>query len=92
MLTPSGAVFTALADPTRRRILELLLGRERTVTEIVERFTLTQPGVSRHLKALRDAGLVTVRTDGPRRVYALRTEPLEGLDEWLGPYRERWER
>jgi DNA-binding transcriptional ArsR family regulator len=92
MSTLPGAVFVALADPTRRRILELLLRRERTVTEIVERFTLTQPGVSRHLKALRDAGLVSVRQDGPRRVYSLRTEPLQGLDAWLGPYRERWER
>ena len=76
-----------LADPTRRRILELLLARERSVGELVARFTLTQPAISRHLRALLAAGLVTVRRDGRRRLYRLRTEPLAELADWLEPYR-----
>ncbi len=78
-----------LVDPTRRRILELLLQRERSVGELVDRFTLTQPAISRHLGALRAAGLVTVRRDGRRRVYRLRTEPLAELVDWLEPYGPR---
>ncbi|MGD0385025.1 MAG: metalloregulator ArsR/SmtB family transcription factor [Solirubrobacteraceae bacterium] len=78
-----------LADPTRRRILELLLQRERSVGELVARFTLTQPAISRHLAALRAAGLVTVRRDGRLRVYRLRAEPLAELADWLEPYREQ---
>jgi DNA-binding transcriptional ArsR family regulator len=76
-----------LVDPTRRRMLELLLQRERSVGELVARFTLTQPAISRHLGALRAAGLVTVRRDGRRRVYRLRPEPLTELVDWLEPYR-----
>jgi DNA-binding transcriptional ArsR family regulator len=77
-----------LVDPTRRRILELLFQRERSVGELVARFTLTQPAISRHLGALRAAGLVTVRRDGRRRVYRLRAEPLAELLDWLEPYRQ----
>jgi DNA-binding transcriptional ArsR family regulator len=80
--------FTALSDPARRRILELLRQRERPVGELVEHLRLSQPGVSKHLRVLREAGLVRVRPDGQRRWYGLRAEPLAELDEWLAPYRE----
>lgn len=76
-----------LVDPTRRRIVELLLVRERSVGELVARFTLTQPAISRHLGALLAAGLVSVRRDGRRRMYRLRAQPMAELAEWLEPYR-----
>ena len=78
-------VFEIVADPTRRGIIELLHQRERSVGELIERFTLTQPAVSRQLRVLRDAGLVDVRPDGQRRVYSLRVEPLQEMQRWLGP-------
>ncbi len=81
------AVLDAIAEPTRRRILDALRGRERSVTELVDAVGMHQPGVSRHLKVLRDAGLVEVRRDAQRRLYRLRAEPLRELDEWLEPYR-----
>ena len=74
----------------RRRILELLRDGERGVGELVERLGLSQPGVSKHLRVLREAGLVSVRPDGRRRWYGLRPEPLAELDAWLAPYRELW--
>ncbi len=76
-------VFEIIADPTRRGILELLAQRERSVGELIERFTLTQPAISRHLRALRESGLVDVRPDGQRRMYSLRVEPLQELGAWL---------
>jgi DNA-binding transcriptional ArsR family regulator len=88
--TAAAAPFNALAEPARRRILELLRERERPVSELVERLELSQPGVSKHLRVLREAGLVRVRPDGQRRWYGLRAEPLAELDEWLAPYRELW--
>ena len=84
------AAFAVLAEPARRHILELLRQRERHVGELVERLGLSQPGVSKHLRVLREAGLVRVRPDGQRRWYGLRAEPLAELDEWLAPYREFW--
>ncbi len=84
------AAFGVLAEPARREILELLRERERPVGELVERLALSQPGVSKHLRVLRDAGLVRVRPDGQRRWYGLRAEPLAELDAWLAPYREFW--
>ena len=81
------ALFEAIAEPTRRRILDAVRTEERSVTELVERLGMSQPGVSRHLRILRDAGLVTVRSDAQRRLYGLRSEPLRELDEWLEPYR-----
>jgi len=84
------AAFAVLAEPARRRILELLRERERPVGELVERVGLSQPGVSKHLRVLREAGLVRVRPDGQRRVYGLRSEPLAELDAWLAPYRKLW--
>ena len=82
--------FAVLADPTRRHILDLLCVRERPVGELVERLGISQPGVSKHLRVLREAGLVRVRTDAQRRWYGLRAEPLREVDQWLEPYRRRW--
>ena len=83
-------VYAALADPARRRILDLVSERELSVGEIVEACQLTQPAVSKRLRVLHDAGLVTVRTDGPRRLYSLRTAPLVEIDAWLERHRARW--
>jgi DNA-binding transcriptional ArsR family regulator len=80
-------VFQVVADPTRRGILDLLRERERSVGEIVERFTLTQPAVSRHLRELREAGLVSVRREGQRRVYVLRPERLGEIADWADRFR-----
>jgi DNA-binding transcriptional ArsR family regulator len=82
--------YSALAEPSRRQILDLLRGGERSVTDLVERLHLSQPGVSKHLKVLRDAGLVEVRPDGKRRWYGLRAEPLAEVAGWLEPYRAHW--
>jgi DNA-binding transcriptional ArsR family regulator len=82
--------FEVLAEPTRRRILDLLRERERSVGELVDRLTISQPGVSKHLRVLREAGLVEVRTDAQRRWYGLRPEPLSEVDAWLAPYRRLW--
>ena len=84
------AVLEAIVEPTRRRILDAVRTEERSVTELVERLGMSQPGVSRHLRILRDAGLVTVRSDAQRRLYGLRSEPLRELDDWLEPYRAEW--
>lgn len=84
------SAFTALAEPHRRQILDVLRGGERPAGELVDRLELSQPGVSKHLKVLREAGLVTVRVDGKRRLYALRPEPLVDVDQWLEPYRAFW--
>lgn len=84
------STFEVLAEPTRRRILDLLRDRERSVGELVERIKLSQPGVSKHLRVLRDAGLVDVRVDAQRRWYGLRPEPLAEVDHWLEPYRRMW--
>jgi DNA-binding transcriptional ArsR family regulator len=84
------SAFAAVSEPARRRILELLRERERPVGDLVEHLELSQPGVSKHLRVLREAGLVRVRRDGKRRWYGLRAEPLAELDAWLAPYRELW--
>ncbi|MFA1538531.1 ArsR/SmtB family transcription factor [Actinomadura monticuli] len=85
------SAFAVLAEPTRRRILDLLLERPRPVGELVERLGLTQPGTSKHLRVLRDAGLVRSRQDAQRRVYEVRLEPLAEVDAWLAPYRRAWD-
>jgi len=82
--------FAALADPTRRRIVELLSAGERSAGEIVEEFDVSAPAISQHLKALRDAGLVQVRTDAQRRIYALDATGLENIDAWLKDVRKFW--
>lgn len=83
-------MFAVLADASRRQILDLLREHERPVGDLVDVLQLSQPAVSKHLRVLRDAGLVDVRVDGPRRVYRLRPEPLRQIDEWLAPYRAAW--
>jgi DNA-binding transcriptional ArsR family regulator len=83
--------FEVLAEPNRRRILDLLRAEERPVGDLVDALTISQPAVSKHLKVLRDAGLVEVRSDAQRRLYRVRTEPLRALDAWLAPYRAQWE-
>ena len=82
--------YAALAEPSRREILDLLRGGERSVNELVARLHLSQPGVSKHLKVLREAGLVAVRSRGKQRLYALRPQPLVEVDAWLEPYRAFW--
>jgi len=83
--------FEVLAQPIRRSILDRLRERPHLVGELAEVLGLTQPMVSKHLKVLRDAEFVAVRVDGPRRWYALRSEPLVEMDEWLAPYRWMWD-
>ena len=80
-----------VAEPRRREILDLLRTAERPVNDLVELLALTQPTVSKHLKVLREAGLVEVRQDAQRRWYRLRPQPLTELDAWLEPYRRMWE-
>ena len=82
--------FTAISDPIRRNILELLRHGEQSAGTLVERLDLPQPNVSKHLKVLREAGLVQMTVDGPRRLYRLDPRPLAELDQWLAPYREFW--
>jgi DNA-binding transcriptional ArsR family regulator len=85
------AVFETLADPTRRRIVEVLRGGEQAVNDIVERVEIHQSGVSRHLRILTEAGFVRVRPEGPKRLYSLRPEPFRELDAWVSRYRSLWE-
>jgi len=82
--------FEALAEPNRRRILDVLREGERPAGDLVEALALSQPGVSKHLKLLREAGLVSVRADGQRRLYRLEPQGLSELAAWLAPYRRFW--
>jgi DNA-binding transcriptional ArsR family regulator len=82
--------FEVLAEPARRRILDLLRAGERPVGDLVGELALSQPAVSKHLRVLRDNGFVEVRAEAQRRLYRLRTEPLETVDAWLAPYRHLW--
>ena len=84
------SAFEVLAEPNRRRILDLLCDAERPVGELVARLELSQPAVSKHLRILRDAGLVEVRADAQRRLYRVRPGPLQAIDQWLEPYRRMW--
>jgi DNA-binding transcriptional ArsR family regulator len=88
----TGTTLEVLAEPNRRRILDALRTGEEPVHVLVEQLGLSQPSVSKHLRVLRDAGLVAVRPDGQRRLYRLRPEPLFELDQWLEPYRRMWNR
>ena len=83
-------VLEVLAEPHRRRILDVLRAGESSVGALVEALGSSQPLVSKHLRVLREAGLVDVRVDGQRRLYRLRPEPLTELDAWLAPYRRMW--
>jgi DNA-binding transcriptional ArsR family regulator len=84
------STWSAVADPHRRQMLALMLERPRPVGELVERVGLSQPGTSKHLRVLREAGLVRVRQEAQRRVYELEPGPLAELDMWLAPYRRLW--
>ena len=83
-------VFAILADPTRRRMLDTLRGGECAVGELVGAVGISQPGVSKQLRVLHEAGLVQVRAEGKRRLYRLEAAPLRDLDEWLALYRPFW--
>jgi DNA-binding transcriptional ArsR family regulator len=84
------STFDVLAEPTRRRILDLLFEAEQPVGDLVATLDMSQPGVSKHLRVLREAGLVEARTDAQRRIYRVRPEPLAEIDAWLAPYRRLW--
>jgi DNA-binding transcriptional ArsR family regulator len=86
----ASATIEVLGEPRRRQILDALRGGEQPVQELARQLGLSQPAVSKHLRVLRDAGLVAVRPDAQRRLYRLRTEPLIELDQWLEPYRQLW--
>jgi DNA-binding transcriptional ArsR family regulator len=86
------STWTVVAEPQRRTILELLRAQPRTVNELTVALGLTQPGTSKHLRVLREAGLVRVRADAQRRYYELDPTPLAELDDWLAPYRRFWDR
>ena len=83
-------MFEVLAEPNRRRILDLLRDEPRAVGELVSELGISQPGVSKHLRVLREAGLVSATVDAQRRVYRVRPEPLQEIDAWLAPYRAAW--
>jgi DNA-binding transcriptional ArsR family regulator len=85
------AAWTALADPRRRAALELLLDRPRAVNELAEHLRLSQPSTSKHLRVLREAGLVTVEQDRQRRLYAIDPQPMAELHEWLARYSRLWD-
>lgn len=90
MIHHMATAFAVLADSHRRQLLDLLRTRERSVGELVDQLGLSQPGVSKHLRVLREAGLVTVRHEAQRRWYGLCPEPLVEVDAWLAPYRAFW--
>lgn len=87
----SATALQALGEPHRVAILDLLRDGEQPVGHLVERLELSQPAVSKHLRVLKEAGLVESRADAQRRLYRVRTEPLVELDDWLAPYRRLWE-
>ena len=82
--------FEALAEPNRRRILDMLRGGERPAGDLVDALAISQPGVSKHLKLLREAGLVSMRAEGQRRLYSLQPGSLAEVEAWLAPYRRAW--
>ena len=82
--------FTALADPTRRHIIELLAAGESSFGDLAGRFEMSRPAVSQHLKVLRDAGIVTARADAQRRIYRLNNDSLDEIEAWVGKVREFW--
>ena len=82
--------LAVLADPVRRELVSLLARGELAAGELADRFPVSRPAISRHLRVLREAGLVTARAEGKRRLYALDPRPLREIDEWLAPYRDLW--
>src|ERR1700722_5890095 len=85
-----GTTLQVIAEPRRQAILDLLRDGELPVGDLVDRLGMSQPLVSKHLRVLKDAGLVQVRADAQRRLYRIRPEPLAEIDRWLAPYRELW--
>ncbi|GAY20632.1 ArsR/SmtB family transcription factor [Sphingobium fuliginis] len=85
-------VFEALADPTRRRVVDALRSGERQVNDLADVVGIHQSGVSRHLRILSEAGFVTMRPDGQRRLYSLAPDPFREIDQWLAQYRQLWEK
>ena len=83
--------FNAVAEPRRRQILDVLAGGERSVGDVVERLGLGQPQVSKHLRVLREVGLVRVRDEGRQRIYRLNAEPLKTIHDWLREYEQAWD-
>ena len=88
----AASTFEVIAEPQRRRILDLLRGGEQPVGALVEALGVSQPAVSKHLRVLREAELVEVRAEAQRRMYRVRSERLREVDEWLAPYRQMWAR
>ena len=82
--------FEALAEPNRRRILDVLREGERPAGDLVDALSISQPGISKHLKLLREAGLVSMRAEGQRRLYSVKPDGLAELETWLAPYRRAW--
>jgi DNA-binding transcriptional ArsR family regulator len=87
---PALAAFQVLAEPRRLAIIDLLRDGERPVGELVDRLGVSQPAVSKHLRVLKEAGLVEARAEAQRRLYRIRPEPLAELDDWLASYRQLW--
>ena len=83
-------IFTALADPTRRQIIESLAANETSFGDLADKFEISRPAVSQHLKVLRDAGIVTSRADAQRRIYRLSDDGLDEVDAWLGKVQKYW--
>ena len=88
--TLQSQVFRALADPSRRQILDRLVASDASVNELAEGFTTSRPAISRHLRVLREATLVVERREGRRRIYSLNPQPMSHADAWLGKYRAFW--
>ena len=88
---PEADVFEILADPTRRSLIKALRDGERSVSELVDEVSIDQPGVSKQLRRLHEAGFVDVRPDGQKRLYSLRPEPFRELEEWMQDYRRLWD-
>jgi DNA-binding transcriptional ArsR family regulator len=84
-------VFSAISDPVRRRILDMLREGEKAVTELLAPFKISQPAVSKHLRILREAGLIRARQNGRKRIYALRAERLKRVDDWVAQYEVFWD-
>jgi DNA-binding transcriptional ArsR family regulator len=84
--------FAVLAEPVRLRILDELRGSDRSVGELVDALAVSQPSMSKHLKVLRESGLVSARTAAQQRIYRIEAGPLKALDDWLEPYRRMWTR
>ena len=82
--------FTALADPTRRQIIESLAAGESSFGDLADKFEMSRPAVSQHLKVLREAGIVTARADAQRRIYSLTEDSFDEIEDWLGKVREFW--